>query len=78
MEKKVIENSGTKKFSRFCKMPAKKLYGNGGIFHALFIGPKVKDCPTNNEHGILEEKKTQLKVFKMQELKWIVKNLSIC
>ena len=35
-------------------------YKTGGIFYALFLAPKIKDCPTFNDFGIIE----QLMTFK--------------
>ena len=32
-------------------------YGNGGIFYALFLAPKIKYCLTINEYGVIDEHK---------------------
>ena len=36
----------------------KNNYEPGGIFHGLFLAPKIKYCLTNNELVIIEEHKT--------------------
>ena len=35
----------------------KNIYGDGGIFYALFLAPKIKYFSTSNEYGISREKK---------------------
>ena len=39
-------------------MPKKIDYKTGGIFHNLFLAPKIKFCLTTNELGIIEQHMT--------------------
>ena len=38
-------------------LQGKNDYGDGGIFYALFLAPKIKYCLTINKNGIIDEKK---------------------
>ena len=38
-------------------LQGKNDYGDGGIFYALFLSPKIKYCLIINKYGIIDEKK---------------------
>ena len=44
-------------------LQGKNEYGNGGIWYALFLAPKIKYCLIINKYGIIDEKK-RFKGFK--------------
>ena len=39
-------------------LQVKNDYKNGGIFYALFLAPKIKDCLSINKYGVVDEHKT--------------------
>ena len=39
-------------------LQGKNDYKDGGIFYALFLAPKIKNCFTINKYGVIDEHKT--------------------
>ena len=52
-----MEQTRRKKLNWQNLAQGKNDYGNGGIFYALFLAPKIKYCLTINEYGVINEHK---------------------
>ena len=55
---KILEICRTKKLPGEAMGQGKNDYGDGGMFHATFMAPKVECSLTIEEGGIIDDKKT--------------------